>query len=179
LAVPQWPATAAGQQQFLTDLRNMLLKLPHGAGEGIVYWYPEAVQVPGYNIYNGGATALVDGTAAHNALPAVNSFLVICPGDFNADGHLTAADISAMLSALADLNTYKSIHNFTDADLLNIGDLDGDHAITNRDIQSVLDALAISGSGGFASVPEPTTQCLFLLAAITVIVGRRLRRQIG
>ena len=178
LAVPQWPATPAGQQQFLTDLRNMLLNLPNGAGEGIVYWYPEAVQVPGYTIYNGGTTALFDNSAAHNALPAVNSFLVIGRGDFNADGHFTAADVPAMLNALADLDTYKSNHNFTDSDLLNIGDFNGDHAITNRDIQSMLDALASAGNGAFVSVPEPTTRCLLLLAAITAIGGRRLRPQI-
>src|SRR4051812_3671489 len=54
VGIPQWPSSPAGQQQFLTDLQNMLLNLHNNAGAGLVYWYPEAVQVPGYTIYNGG-----------------------------------------------------------------------------------------------------------------------------
>jgi hypothetical protein len=37
-----------------------------------MYWYPEAVQVPHFDIYNGGATALFD--ADGNALPALEAF---------------------------------------------------------------------------------------------------------
>ena len=48
------------------------------------------------------------------------------PGDFNRDGALNSADINSMLAALADLNAYKTAHGLSDADLLNIGDLDGD-----------------------------------------------------
>ena len=72
--MPNWPATPAGQEQFLTDLRNTVQSLPNGAGEGVVWWYPESIQVPGYNIYNGGDTALFD--ANGNLLPAVNAFSI-------------------------------------------------------------------------------------------------------
>lgn len=69
---PAYPDTPAGQLQFLTDLRNTVMNLPNGDGEGVVYWYPESVQVPGYNIYNGGATALFDNNG--NALAAIGAF---------------------------------------------------------------------------------------------------------
>jgi arabinogalactan endo-1,4-beta-galactosidase len=85
LTVPNWPATQAGQQQFLTDLRNMVQGLPGGAGEGVVWWYPESIQVPNYTIYNGGDTALFD--ASGNALPAVNAFSISSPTwSVDADG---------------------------------------------------------------------------------------------
>jgi hypothetical protein len=45
------------------------------------------------------------------------------PGDFNQDGHTTAADISAMLAALADLNAFKSAHDLSGNGLRSIGDL--------------------------------------------------------
>ena len=71
---PLYPATPAGQLQFLTDLRDMVMNLPNGRGAGVLWWYPEAVQVTGRNIYNGGSTALFD--ANRNALPALGAFAV-------------------------------------------------------------------------------------------------------
>ena len=55
--VGPWAKSPAGQEQEFLDVRNMLLSLPSGQGAGLLYWYPEAVQVPGYNIYNESATA--------------------------------------------------------------------------------------------------------------------------
>jgi len=49
------------------------------------------VQVPGYTIYNGGATALFDAT--RSALPAISTFgITLVPGDYDRDGLVTAAD---------------------------------------------------------------------------------------
>lgn len=53
-----WAETPAGQEQEIEAVKNLLLGLPNNAGEGMVYWYPEDVQVPGQTIYNGGATGL-------------------------------------------------------------------------------------------------------------------------
>ena len=80
----------------------------------------------------------------------------LLPGDFNRDGHVNAADIAAMLAALSDLNAFKTSHNFSDADLLAIGDVDQSGTTTNADLQSLLNLLK-SGGGSVTSVPEPTS----------------------
>jgi arabinogalactan endo-1,4-beta-galactosidase len=71
---PSYPDTPAGQLQYLTDLRDMVRNLPNDNGMGVLWWYPESVQVPGYNIYHGGSTALFD--ANRIALPALGAFAV-------------------------------------------------------------------------------------------------------
>ncbi|HEY2761117.1 MAG TPA: glycosyl hydrolase 53 family protein, partial [Pirellulales bacterium] len=180
IGISQWPSTPAGQEQEFLAVRNMMLGLPHNDGLGMLYWYPEAVQVPGFNIYNGGATALFDATSSHNALQTVtnNDFLVVGPGDFTADGHLSIADVQAMMAALSDPGDFKTAHNFTDADLLKIGDLNGDHVFNNSDLQSLLSMMAnnaaAGGAAAFAAVPEPNT-CALLLIGITVLGSFSLR----
>ena len=51
-------------------------------------------------------------------------------GDFNRDGQLSANDIQAMLSALTDLKAYETAYGLSDAALVLLGDLNGDHAVT-------------------------------------------------
>ena len=71
---------------------------------------------------------------------------VLSPGDFNADGQVTSADIPAMLAALTDLNAYKADHNLSDTALLALGDFDNSGSFTNADIQGLLDRLINGGS---------------------------------
>jgi arabinogalactan endo-1,4-beta-galactosidase len=66
------PYTPANQAAYLAALAKTVQNVPYGDGMGLLYWYPESVQVSGYNIYNGGATALFNGS--HDALPAVSDF---------------------------------------------------------------------------------------------------------
>ena len=66
-------------------------------------------------------------------------------GDFNRDGHVTSADIAAMLVALTDLNAYKTARNLTDANLLNIADVDASGKVTNADVQALLTLLKDDG----------------------------------
>ena len=54
--------TQAGQASYFSALATTVQNLPNGDGMGLLYWYPEAVQVPGYAVYNGGATALFNGS---------------------------------------------------------------------------------------------------------------------
>lgn len=63
------------------------------------------------------------------------------PGDLNFDGHVDAADIPAMMTALANLNAYQQAHGFSGSTLLSVGDLNGDHAVTNTDLQVLIDQL--------------------------------------
>jgi len=74
-------------------------------------------------------------------------------GDFNRDGHLTVADISAMMAAFADLKNYQVTQGLTDAQLLQIGDADGSGMISNADFQAVMNLVASAA----AAAPPPGT----------------------
>jgi arabinogalactan endo-1,4-beta-galactosidase len=65
-----WPISPQGQAQFLRDLRGAVLATPGGHGLGVVWWYPEAIQVTGLFIYAGGSLALFDPSG--NVLPAAS-----------------------------------------------------------------------------------------------------------
>jgi arabinogalactan endo-1,4-beta-galactosidase len=71
---PTYPDTQLGQEQYLNALASMVKGLPNNDGEGVLYWYPESVQVPGQFDYNGGATALFDNTTSHTATLGVDAF---------------------------------------------------------------------------------------------------------
>ncbi|HEX4056060.1 MAG TPA: glycosyl hydrolase 53 family protein [Tepidisphaeraceae bacterium] len=73
---PAYAQTQAGQEQYLTDLANTVKALPNNDGLGVMYWYPESVQVPGQYDYNGGATALFDNTTSHTATLGVDAFSI-------------------------------------------------------------------------------------------------------
>jgi arabinogalactan endo-1,4-beta-galactosidase len=68
------PYSPANQAAFLSALASTVQNLPNGDGMGVMYWYPEAVQVKGYTIYNGGATALFNNS--DSALQAVSDFSI-------------------------------------------------------------------------------------------------------
>ncbi len=105
---------------------------------------------------------------------------VVFPGDFNRDGLVNAADISAMLAALTDLTAYKTSKNLTDPQLALIGDFNRDGFVTNADIQPLLDLVANGGSGSMNAVPEPASLVLLALAipALVFLVRRRLHRSL-
>ena len=66
-----WPVSPAGQAQFARDLLDAVAATPGGHGAGVIWWYPEAIQVPGIFIWGGGSLALFDGGG--NALPAATA----------------------------------------------------------------------------------------------------------
>ena len=98
-------------------------------------------------------------------------------GDYSLDGQLTSADVVAMTAALADLERYKSLHGVTQDYLLQVGDLNGDLAVTNADLQPLIDMLG--GGGGasdIATVPEPASAVLLVLGSFALavkIAGRK------
>ena len=100
----------------------------------------------------------------------------LLPGDFNRDGQVNAADIPAMLAALADLSAYQTSKNLSGPQLVLLGDIDGDGAVTNADLQSLLDLLK-SGGGSAAQVPEPPSIVLMALAATFVVVSHYGRQR--
>jgi hypothetical protein len=68
------PYTPASQAAYLSALATTVEGLPNNDGMGLMYWYPESVQIPGYTIYNGGATALFN--RSYQALQAVSDFSI-------------------------------------------------------------------------------------------------------
>ena len=94
-------------------------------------------------------------------------------GDFDRNGQLTVDDIPAMLTALTDLHNFEIAKGLSDAALLLLGDLNGDHAVDNSDIQGLLDLVAGQGGGAAAAVPEPASLCLLIIGAWAMIVRRR------
>ena len=90
-------------------------------------------------------------------------------GDFNNDGHVTAADISTMLKALVDLNVYKTANRLSDADLLSIGDIDGSGQLTNGDLNALIGLLR-TGGGSIASVPEPASLVQVAASALLLLL---------
>jgi arabinogalactan endo-1,4-beta-galactosidase len=71
-AAMTWVVSAQGQGQFVHDLVAAVAAAPGGHGAGVVWWYPEAIQVPGLFIWGGGSLALFDSTG--NVLPAAGHF---------------------------------------------------------------------------------------------------------
>ncbi len=69
-AAMTWPISPQGQAQFLRDLLDAVAAVPGGHGAGVVWWYPEAIQVPGLFVWGGGSLALFDSTG--NVLPAAS-----------------------------------------------------------------------------------------------------------
>ena len=72
LAAMTWAISPQGQAQFLRDVLAAVATLPGGRGIGVVWWYPEAIQVPGLFVWGGGSLALFD--AGGNVLPAAAAF---------------------------------------------------------------------------------------------------------
>ena len=59
-AAMAWPASPEGQARCLQDLLDVVRAVPDGHGAGVVWWYPEAVAVPGLFVWGGGSLALFD-----------------------------------------------------------------------------------------------------------------------
>jgi fibronectin-binding autotransporter adhesin len=96
-------------------------------------------------------------------------------GDINQDGVVNAADIPAFLTALTDLNHYKTLHSFNDVQMVTVADTNYDDVVTNADIQSLLDLVA-GGGGAAAAVPEPSSCLLLGLGGFVVILRRRKKK---
>jgi streptogramin lyase len=99
-------------------------------------------------------------------------------GDFNRDGHVTAADISAMQLALTNPQSYESTYG-VDATLLSaIGDLNGDGIVNNADLQWLLNLLN-SGGGSTNPVPEPGTFVLAVFALGLLLLLEQFRHRVA
>ncbi len=107
-------------------------------------------------------------------------------GDINQDGSVSAADISALLSALINVAGYQSQYFATAvnpiSDVAFILDVNGDGVVNNADLQSEISVVAqrlTSGGGsiGVSSVPEPTTGALAGIGLFASSFVLRLRKR--
>jgi hypothetical protein len=93
------------------------------------------------------------------------SIMPMVLGDFNQDGHLTSADISAMESALANVTSAEATYG---ANYLSIGDINHDGKVTNADLQA-LENLLKAGGGSSNQVPEPASLVLLAFGTLAVV----------
>jgi hypothetical protein len=97
-------------------------------------------------------------------------------GDFNFDGHVDSSDIAAMESALANPSAYEAAHDLTAANLVSLGDVNGDGKFNNADLQAFVSYL-IAGNGNISTVPEPASLVLLGFAVPALVVAAARRRK--
>ncbi len=95
-----------------------------------------------------------DGTNAKIGLDNIQAIAAPVAGDFDLNGERIVLDIPAMLTALTDLNLYKSAHQLDAAGLLAVGDVNADGKVNNADMQALLNALH-PGGGSFRRSRSP------------------------
>ena len=102
------------------------------------------------------------------------------PGDMNNDGVVDVTDVTAMLTALSDIQSYaSSVPGFTVSDVRAIGNVNGDGHFDNSDLQALITQIANGGastSSGTSVVPEPTSLVLLGFAASAVLVAAGWRQ---
>jgi hypothetical protein len=99
-------------------------------------------------------------------------------GDFNMDGKVTISDLQAMLQALKNTSDFEASHDLSPQAWEEIGDVNGDGRVDMTDLAALMSLLANSGgSGSVASVPEPATWLLAVIAASMCLLARSLHHR--
>jgi O-glycosyl hydrolase len=74
--------------------------------------------------------------------------VTLLAGDVDGDGQRNVSDVGTLMTALTDVNAYQTSYNLSQNDVLAVGNLDGDGAVTNLDLQAMIVTLANVGGGG-------------------------------
>jgi Glycosyl hydrolase family 53 len=167
----QFAKTKAGQQAEFQTVRDMIYNLPHDDGEGVLWWYPEAVPFVSDGVYNNGDTALFDGAAGsnHNALQAMD---VLNVGDYNRDGVVDAADYTVWRATLGSTTDLHANGNNAGASAGVIDQADYDYWVAHFADGSAAGA----GAGSTGAVPEPPSWILLVGVCGAGVFGRCARR---
>ena len=122
---------------------------------------------------------------------------ILTLGDINQDGSVNVGDVSALMSALADLNGYeKGTATYSGtatpirttggvwnaSQLIYVADVNLDGVVDNRDIQSLINYIAnglTGGGGSLTAVPEPTSFVLLGLGGVVCFAVGKCRRKIA
>jgi hypothetical protein len=118
------------------------------------------------------ATIAAINVADANGLPLAADFTLSIPqlvGDWNLDGHVNVLDVLAMQHAVVNLGGYMSSNSLTSAQVLALGDVDGDHYLTNGDMQALLNLL-IGGGGSLESNAASSSQNVAAANSLPVTV---------
>src|SRR5262249_9390262 len=87
----------------------------------------------------------------------------------------TAADIQVLMTALTNINAYQTSHGFSNSQLLAVADVNGDHLVTNTDLQALLSKLATDVQPPILPVPEPPGMLLIAIGTSAVFLIHRRR----
>jgi hypothetical protein len=88
-------------------------------------------------------------------------------GDFDLNGNITIADVAAGMRALTDLSKYQSDNELSPPQLSGIGDVDQDTSVNNKDIQSLLVALANQAPMSPAGASSPAIESMAVTPGIS------------
>ena len=168
-----WTGSALTIDDWVNGLTHVFVgNTPYSASSTTMGLSASQLQRITFSGFSPGATLIAGGELVPQdvggAIPA------LLKGDINHDNHVNAADVTAMLSAITDLNKFASTNNLFASDVAFLGDVDSDGSFTNADIQSLL-TLLVNGGGSVAAVPEPTSIWLFAVAlpGLVLAVARR------
>ncbi len=137
------------------------------AATGVVTYKPAAGEV-------GTVFATFTATNSVGSSSATFSFQVgpsLVPGDWNQDGIFNEDDLTAMLAATVNLAGYQASTGLSDAQLIAMGDANGDGRVSNADIQAVIDALITAASGAGAAATSAAVVTPSSTPATVVVVS--------
>lgn len=77
----EFDVSAAGQKDYLQAVVDAVEAVPNSMGQGVFWWYPEAVPTSGLSVWEGGRYGLFDQSG--EALPALEVFEALVPPDTN------------------------------------------------------------------------------------------------
>jgi hypothetical protein len=126
---------------------------------------------------NDGGTSNNNYTPQDKPAQQIASQFYLVRGDFDLNHKIDNGDLQVMLTALKNESAFESEYDFSNADMLALGDFNGDGVFDAADIQGEMSLLA-GGSGGggqTSAVPEPASLVLFGLATLIIWPAARRR----